>query len=1228
MSTSRGTEHEAEPSSATFISPFQQCADAQEQQQQLPLQVPSPTPLASSTPATASASCEASATRTPADVAFRRLCGLFEQLLAAGNRPQQVRALSAFWRLLPPQLSFFPYMRLLLPHLDTERPSYQLKESKLAAIYVEVLALSRRGTDAQRLLRWKDPAATATSTAGQCAAVSPTAVDTTADALGGAVGRFSDVVFDVVEHTGGYQPTVPSPSAPRTIAAPHAAGVSGAALGGPSAVLEQDARLGGVSVQAVNEFLDALAAADSAATRTELFARVVRHTTALEQRWLVRIILKDMHFGMTHQSMLAVFHPAALDKFNASSDLRFVCDSTLHEIQQPRAGPAESGVLLFHPLSPMLASPVTARKLEQLLAVGSILLEPKYDGERIMLHLDACKTMYWTRNTKNFTAYYGPKFDAVARTAFPVGARRTITASASTSSVITLENCILDGEFLVYDGELRAYLEFGLNRTFATATAAELAAAGTDALLGDGGDGSGRRWFSYIVFDLVLLNGQPLLHVPLLQRRRLLREVLTEQPTHLEVIAAETVSTTAQIMAGLEKAVEAKLEGVVLKTAESPYVPAERKLSWMKLKPDHLAGLADTLDLVVVGGYYGTKFGRSHLSHFLLASPVRGSAEGNSNVEQAVLHTVCRVGTGYTREELAALQAALEPYWERMPSRTAVPAWLGGWLPTKTELVPDFYVHPRHSLVVEVFGFAFTESAHYRVGFTIRFPRVLRIRWDKAVMDATSVAHLRGIMDASKDTLRRRLAETQDELLTVVSLRWKRRRELQGGPARSRSHGGGETGDDSQPLSASLRDAAAQLQPKPFATALAGLLEVTRRVRPEEVVSSLFAGYEFCVLYIAPGSAAAWRPASSTTAAGADASLSSASALSATLHDRALVEWQLQRHGGRVAANPTRTTSLLIGNSVQAAKVANWIQLCERKPAHVADKYPATDVVHLQWVMDCVEAGRVLPLAPRYVLYASPALKAKFAQLLDSYEDAWYDPCTPSSLRHSLAIAAQLHRREALREDAEPDTLVGVARRVRALRQELGLDDLTEQGVAQQQQQQQRRSRRPSLSPVFAVVTKDAASALLAREAAHAPASIQEWASAFLASSPCADVEARAAAAAVAAATTPPLSLLPHAPRVKRECVEAQAEAEEETAVAAHASLHVRGDDLVDARTGAVYRQRSDDTATWSVAQLLEATRCVMEGAGACVATSLREATAAIDDAGRWWLIQRGSTGA
>lgn len=45
----------------------------------------------------------------------------------------------------------------------------------------------------------------------------------------------------------------------------------------------------------------------------------------------------------------------------------------------------------------------------------------------------------------------------------------------------------------------------------------------------------------------------------------------------------------------------------MLKDPNSLYLPKDRGSNWLKLKGDYIDGLTDSLDLLIIGGYFGDK---------------------------------------------------------------------------------------------------------------------------------------------------------------------------------------------------------------------------------------------------------------------------------------------------------------------------------------------------------------------------------------------------------------------------------------------------------------------------------------------------------------------------------------------------------------------------------------------------------------------------------------------
>jgi len=200
------------------------------------------------------------------------------------------------------------------------------------------------------------------------------------------------------------------------------------------------------------------------------------------------------------------------------------------------------------------------------------------------------------------------------------------------------------------------------------------------------------------LFDLVYLNGRVLIDEPLRERRRLLEEVADS-----EILASQTVTSDPDEVAEIyERALAAGHEGVMLKSPESPYAPGKRGKNWLKIKP-----VMETLDLVVIGARWGEGRRASFLGSYRLASP---------DPDTGKLEDVGWVATGITDEMLGEL----------------------------TDLFRDLVLVSGEGMEVEVkpeviFEVAFEEiqrSTNYSSGYALRFPRLVRVRDDKALEEA------------------------------------------------------------------------------------------------------------------------------------------------------------------------------------------------------------------------------------------------------------------------------------------------------------------------------------------------------------------------------------------------------------------------------------------------------------------------------------------------------------
>ena len=216
-----------------------------------------------------------------------------------------------------------------------------------------------------------------------------------------------------------------------------------------------------------------------------------------------------------------------------------------------------------------------------------------------------------------------------------------------------------------------------------------------------------------VYFFDVLYNEGEVIDLPLKERRKILESVIRE--SNVVKVAKQVVTDKKEeIEKVFREALERGHEGAMLKNPNSPYVPGKRGRHWLKLKE-----VMETLDLVVVGGEWG-EGRRSHLiSSFELAC--LDSRTGR-------LLRIGQVGTGFTDEDLEELTELLKPLIVREEGK-------------------KIYFRPK--VVFEVAYQEIQKSPKYESGFALRFPRFVRVRYDKGIEDADTIDRVRELYSMS-----------------------------------------------------------------------------------------------------------------------------------------------------------------------------------------------------------------------------------------------------------------------------------------------------------------------------------------------------------------------------------------------------------------------------------------------------------------------------------------------
>ena len=464
-----------------------------------------------------------------------------------------------------------------------------------------------------------------------------------------------------------------------------------------------------LTVEKVYENFEKIARAEGAGSqdrKIKLLVELLNSATPLEARYILRTVVGKLRLGiadMTILDALAIAFGGSKDlrdeverAYNIHPDLGYIAKMLA---EKGPDGIREVRIELGIPIRAMLAERLPS--LEEILEKmgGRAAFEYKYDGMRIQAHVGKEKTMLYSRRLENITSQFPDVIEAIG------GAFRG-------------EEGIFDGEAVPVDVNTGEMLPFQMV--------------------------SHRRGRKYgiekimeeipvvlFLFDVLYLNGEDMTSRPYPERRAALEKWI--QQTDRVKFAHRIVSgDIEEIKKFFNRAIEDGCEGLVAKNIgeESIYRAGAREFLWIKYKRDYRAEMADTIDLVVVGAFAGKGRRKGTYGALLMAA---------YNPEKDRFETVCKLGSGFTDEQLANLPRMFE---ELRIEKKHPRVW--------SEIEADYWFVPK--VVLEVIGAEITLSPTHTCardiiekgsGLAIRFPRFTgRWRDDKAPEEATTVKEL------------------------------------------------------------------------------------------------------------------------------------------------------------------------------------------------------------------------------------------------------------------------------------------------------------------------------------------------------------------------------------------------------------------------------------------------------------------------------------------------------
>ncbi|KAI6661708.1 DNA ligase 4-like [Oopsacas minuta] len=557
--------------------------------------------------------------------------------------------------------SFYPIMRLCLPHLDRKRAAYGMKETVLARYYIEVLGIAKTGADATKLLNYRAPSSGKTQ-----------------------AGDFAAVAYFVLKNR-----------CPEN---------------------------GTLMVSDVNCLLNKIAVSNAAHDRVavkQILQQMLRSTTAIEQKWLIRIIMKELKLGINENSILSLFHIDAVDLFSVCADLEKVCV----DLREPSFRLNEAAIQLFLPFRPMLGQRASIPQAVKLTEGQMFYVETKFDGDRMQLHKDGTDYKYFSRSSKDYTSSFGAS-----------STDGSFTPQIHSAFKPEISCCILDGEMVGYDVTDDSFVPKGDNidvKAFSTQLT---------------GKYEGMQQ-CFVVFDILMINGRNLANLTLRERALELAQVFTPVKGLLHLVDRLELTSREELVTSLNDAIDRREEGLLVKLPNSTYQPDKRKGSgWLKLKPEYMDSLSDQLDLLILGGYYGSGKRGGIVSHFLLG--VAETTSPGNNPSRFL--SFCKVGTGYTLSELRILSEELGPYWKPFNS-SSVPDSIVLTVGNKEK--PDLLIEPEFSKIVQIRAAEITVSDKYSCACTLRFPRLELFREDKEWYQCMTMEELENIKQSSSGRL-------------------------------------------------------------------------------------------------------------------------------------------------------------------------------------------------------------------------------------------------------------------------------------------------------------------------------------------------------------------------------------------------------------------------------------------------------------------------------------------
>jgi len=434
--------------------------------------------------------------------------------------------------------------------------------------------------------------------------------------------------------------------------------------------------------------------------KMKYISSLLNDATPLEGKFVLKILLGTLRLGVAENTVMDALAIAFTGKkenrelvenaYNVSSDLGKVslvlATDGIDEIKKFK-------ISLFSPIRPMLADRVQSEKdVIEKMKHEPFAAEYKLDGERVQIHKKGHEVKLFSRSLEDITQYYPDIVDNIGKSI------KTDYGVFEAEIVPINENT---GDFLPFQELMHRRRKHKLDEAIS------------------------QYPIQVNFFDVLYCDKNDCLNKKYDERRYILEDQVHEND-FAKLVLMERIETENEIEDFLENSINAGCEGLMLKTTNAPYRAGTRGSNWLKLKREYRNELGDSLDLIVIGAYFGRGRRTGLYGTLLLAT---------YNPENDNLPSVCKVGTGFTDESLDQLYQILSNKVTLKKNPRII-----------SEMEADVWFEPE--LVLEIVASEITLSPIHKTGFdsirkgsgfALRFPKFTgKIRYEKAIEDAST----------------------------------------------------------------------------------------------------------------------------------------------------------------------------------------------------------------------------------------------------------------------------------------------------------------------------------------------------------------------------------------------------------------------------------------------------------------------------------------------------------